>query len=335
MAEGSTDQRLGDILSRAIVWDNHSCMPLRADDDFLPQLERCRRAGYSAITLNIGFDLTSVEQDVAVLSHFRRWVQARPDAYLLIDHPDDVLEAKRSGRLAVGFDVEGGCALGGHLSMVSLYRDLGVQWMLMAYNRNNALGGGCQDEDGGLTAFGRAVLDEMERVGMVPCCSHAGWTTAAGVIDHCAKPVIFSHSNAHAVHAHPRNIPDALIRACAARGGVIGINGVSRFVADDSIATEDWFRHLDHVVQMVGSDHAGIALDYVWDPNEVADFFRLRPDIFPPDQGYGQPSRYIEPERMPAIVAMMVDHGYPEDAILAILGLNHLRIARGWHVPAA
>lgn len=216
--------------------------------------------------------------------------------------------------------------------MVSLFRELGVQWMLMAYNRNNAVGGGCQDDDQGLTPFGIAVLDEMERVGMVPCCSHAGLKTAYQIIDHCKKPVIFSHSNAGAMYAHPRNIPDELIIACAEKGGVIGINGVSRFLGDDSFTTEDLFRHLDHVVQLVGPDHVGIALDYVWDIEEVAAFFKQRPDIFPPDKGYDKPSRYIEPERLPAIVAMMIDHGYSDDAIENVLGRNHLRIARIWSI---
>lgn len=327
-----TEDHAKTILARSIIWDNHSCMPLRADDAFLPQLERCREVGYTAITLNIGFDLTDFDQNIRVLSHFRRWVRLHDDKYLLLDDPDDILEAKRTGRLAIGFDLEGGNALGGQISMISLFRELGVQWMLMAYNRNNALGGGCQDDDQGLTSFGLAVLDEMERVGMVPCCSHAGRKTARQVIDHCAKPVIFSHSDAHAVRAHPRNIPDELIIACAEKGGVIGINGVSRFVGEDSIATEDYFRHLDHVVQLVGPDHAGIALDYVWDLEEVAAFFKQRPDIFPPEKGYDKPSRYIEPERVPAVVAMMIDHGYPDDAIENILGQNHLRIARAWSV---
>lgn len=325
-----TAARANEIIGRSVVWDNHSCMPLRADDAFLPQLERCRRAGYTAITLNIGFDLTDFEQNIRVLSYFRHWIETHGDDYVLIAGPEDVMRAKREGRLAIGFDLEGTRAIGDQLSMIAFFRELGVQWMLMAYNRNNSVGGGCMDDDAGLSAFGRDVLDEMIRVGMIPCCSHAGWRTAREVIDHVGRPVIFSHSNAHAVYAHPRNIPDTLIRACAGAGGVIGINGVSRFVGNDSTRTEDWFRHLDHVVQLVGPDHAGIALDYVWDLQEVADFIKHNPGTFPVDGGYSRLSSYIEPERVPAMVGMMLDHGYPEDAIAGILGLNHLRVARSW-----
>jgi membrane dipeptidase len=329
---GSEDiaQRARDIIAQSIVWDNHSCLPLRADDSFLPQLERCRRAGYTAITLNIGFDLTPFEQNVRVLAHFRHWVEMHGDDYVLIGGPQDIVKAKSEGRLAIGFDLEGTRAIADQLSMIALFRELGVQWMLMAYNKNNSVGGGCMDDDEGLSVFGRAVLDEMMRVGMIPCCSHAGWKTAREVIDHVGRPVIFSHSNAHAVYAHARNIPDDLIRACADTGGVIGINGVSRFLGNDSTATLDWFRHLDHVVQLVGPDHAGIALDYVWDLQEVADFIKQNPATFPADGGYSRLSSYIEPERISDMVVMMLEHGYPQDAIAKILGLNHLRVANYW-----
>src|SRR3546814_3545213 len=90
--------------------------------------------------------------------------------------------------------------------------------MLLAYNRNNMLGGGCQDEDIGLTAQGRRVLDEMKRVGMVLCCTHTGERTAREATEYMEQPVIFSHSNPRVSHDHPRNITDEQIRACPRSG---------------------------------------------------------------------------------------------------------------------
>lgn len=319
-----------EIIQSSIVWDNHSCMPLRANDDFLPQLDRCRAVGQTAITLNIGFDITSVEQDIRTIAHFRDFVARHPDKYLLLNRPEDVEEAKRSGRLAVGFDIEGGLALGGQLSMVRFYYDLGVRWMLMAYNKNNDVGGGCMDEDGGLTAFGRDVLDEMYNVGMIPCCSHTGWKTAEQVLAYAKGPVIFSHSNSYVVFQHPRNIPDELMLACAEKGGVIGVNGLGRFLGNDDNSTENWFRHLDHAVSVVGPDHVGLGLDFVWDKSEMEEFYKARPDLFPPNQGFTKASSSIEPERLPELVGAMIGHGYPVRSIQAILGGNHLRIAQNW-----
>src|SRR5690606_12704364 len=119
-------------------------------------------------------------------------------------------------------DIEGMCPVLEDVSLVQTFYELGVRWMLIAYNRNNAAGGGCLDTDDGLTARGRAIIDEMERVGMVLCLSHAGPRTVADALEYSRNPVIFSHSNPYGDTPHPRNVSDDLIRACARKGGVIG-----------------------------------------------------------------------------------------------------------------
>ncbi|MFZ1904770.1 MAG: membrane dipeptidase [Steroidobacteraceae bacterium] len=314
-------------LADAIVWDNHACMPLRPNDDFLPQLERCRAAGQTVISLNVGYDVTKFDDNIRVLAHFRHFVNRNPDRYILINTAADILAAKSSGRLGICFDLEGTRALNDQLSMVELFYGLGVRWMLMAYNLNNSVGGGCQDEDHGLTPFGRSVLDEMTRVGMVPCCSHTGWRTAMQVIEHVAGPVIFSHSNCHAVFAHPRNIPDELIKACAATGGVVGINGDSAFLQAGADLVVSMFPHIDHIVQLVGPDHVGLGLDYVYDMAEFDEYIAAHPDVWPTDKGYGAPVTFLEPERIADLVDAMLEHGYPREAVLKIIGGNHLRVA--------
>src|SRR5262249_39233052 len=146
-------------------------------------------------------------------------------------------QAKREGRLAVFFDVEGGIPVQDDPEVVARLYALGVRWLLLAYNRNNRLGGGCQDEDPGLTAQGRRVLDVMKRVGMVLCCTHTGARTAREAMEYMEQPVIFSHSNPRAVHDHPRNITDDLIRRCAATGGVIDLNGIGMFLGRNDNTT--------------------------------------------------------------------------------------------------
>lgn len=157
--------------------------------------------------LNVGFGDMGIEDHVRMLASLRHWIKARPDEYLLMVTADDIEHARATGRLAVGFDIEGANAVADQPSRVQLYYDLSVRWMLLAYNSNNRVGGGCQDEDCGLTPYGREVIAEMERVGLQVCVSHTGHRTVRDVFDVATKPVIFPHSNPSALRAHPRNTP--------------------------------------------------------------------------------------------------------------------------------
>lgn len=245
-----------------VIWDNHVCAPLRPlDFSFLPMLERYRAAGFTTVSLNVGFGDQSAEDHLRMLASFRAWLAERPEHYALVSTADDVRRAAAEGRLGILFDVEGMAFLNGQLALIPLLYDLGVRWMSIAYNRNNDVGGGCQDEDGGLTAFGREVLAEAKRVGMVVCCSHTGHRTAREVMEATENPIIFSHSNASAVHPHFRNIGDDLIVKCARTGGVVGVNGIGMFLGANDNSTEALVRHIDHMVQLVGPAHVAIALD--------------------------------------------------------------------------
>jgi membrane dipeptidase len=303
-------------------------MPLRSSDEaFLPQLQRYRNAGVNVVMLNVGFGDQPIELSMRMLAHFRRWLSIRPQDYVLIKTVCDVDHAQETGRLGIGFDIEGMDALGGQLSLIQLYYDLGVRWMLLAYNINNCAGGGCHDDDGGLTDFGRAAIDEMARVGMVLCCSHTGPKTAREAIAHSSNPVIFSHSNPAAVYDHPRSLSDDLIRLCAEGGGVIGITGPSVLMGGDDNSTDRFIRHIDHVVQLVGPAHVGIGLDYMFDMTEVEDYLAKMKGKFPPGMGYASEIKMVEPERLTEIVLALLRRGYSDGDVAGILGGNWRRVA--------
>ncbi len=171
--------------------------------------------------------------------------------------------AKREGKLAVSFDLEGMDALNGDIGMVDVYYRLGVRQMLFAYNRNNKAGGGCHDEDIGLTPFGRDVIREMNRVGMLVDCSHCGHRTTMEAMEVSTAPVIFSHSNARRLCDHERNIRDDQIKGCAATGGVIAVTGVGRFLGPRGPVVEHVVEHIDYMVELVGPQHVGLGMDSV------------------------------------------------------------------------
>jgi membrane dipeptidase len=320
--------RARDLVRDTFAWDNHACMPLRPNDDtFLQQIERHRNAGFSAVTVNVGFGENTVEDHVRMLAHFIQWFSSRPDAYVLAKSTDDLRRAREQRKLAVCFDIEGMCAVADQASLVSLYYELGVRWMLIAYNKNNPAGGGCQDADSGLTEFGRKVIDEMTRVGMMVCCSHTGYRTAREVIEYSPNPVLFSHSNPRALHDHPRNIPDDLMKACAQRGGLVGINGVGIFLGANDTRTETIARHIDYAVNLIGEDHVGLGLDYVFDSSELDDYMKKMAATFPAGMGYGAGMRLVEPERLTDITAQLMRLGYRDSTLRKILGGNLLRLA--------
>ncbi len=103
----------------ALVWDNHTCMPLRPDDSFLPELQRFRDSGVDVASVNVYFDhFIELHEGVKVLAFMRKWILERPDDYVLVVSVEDILGAKRDGKLAVHFDIEGMEALDGEASLV-------------------------------------------------------------------------------------------------------------------------------------------------------------------------------------------------------------------------
>lgn len=322
-----SEARARDLLAGAIAWDNHACLPMRADDSFLPQLERHRAAGFSVVSVNIGFGAFTAEQHLELVNYFRAWLQQHPQTYVLARSVADIREAKSSGRLAVVFDIEGVSALGGNIGLIQTYYDLGVRWMLLAYNGPSDAGYGCHTEDFGLTPFGRAVVAEMQRVGMVVCCSHAGRRTALDILERTDLPVIFSHSNPRAVWDHERNIDDELMDRCARTGGVVCINGIGAFLGQNDASTTAMVRAIDYAVQRIGPRQVGLGLDYVFDERELSDFLRANSSLFPPEKGYADGMAMVEPERLPAIVGALLDLGYADADVHAIVGGNLIRVA--------
>lgn len=323
--------RTQELLRAAVVWDNHGCMPLRADGSFLPQLERYRAAGTTMVSLNVGFAEISWSEHLRILSFMRQWIALRPDAYRLVSTVEDVRRCKAEGKLGIAFDIEGMCPVQEHLPLIQTFYELGVRWMLVAYNRNNGAGGGCLDSDSGLTPVGRAIIDEMERVGMVLCLSHTGARTAAEALDYARQPVIFSHSNPYGDTANARNVSDDLVRRCAAKGGVIGLSGLAPFLGTSVNLVAQLLRQMRYVIDLVGAEHVGLGLDYVFDRMELDEYVLANPGIFPAGMAIAGGMGMVEPEALGEIAEGLGRDNLTDAQIRGILGENWLRIAtRVW-----
>ncbi|MBL8698408.1 MAG: membrane dipeptidase [Alphaproteobacteria bacterium] len=310
----------------ALVWDDHGGFGY-SKASVLDCLERWRRAGIDYLSINAGYDVKPWTLTVEALSQYRQWIRAHADTVVLADGVADIRRAKADGKLAVTFDIEGMDSLNGDAGMVDLYYTLGVRQMLFAYNRNNLAGGGCHDADVGLTPFGREVVREMNRVGMIVDVSHCAHRTSMEAIELSTSPVIFSHSNARRLWDHERNIRDDQIKSCAAAGGVIGVTGVGRFLGPKGAVAEHLVEHIDYMVELVGPAHVGIGMDSVIDPKPRGPVYEASRAYWPEAQYPDSGSGYVQPEAFPVVVQALLDRGYGEDDVRGIIGGNFHRIA--------
>ncbi|MFE3128820.1 dipeptidase [Streptomyces hydrogenans] len=217
---------------------------------------------------------------------------------------DDVLKARAEGRIASLKGAEGGHSIDNSLATLRAFHALGVRYMTLTHNENNDWADSATDEPrhGGLTAFGRAVVHEMNRCGMLVDLSHVAATTMRDALDVSTAPVVFSHSSARAVCDHPRNIPDDVLERLPANGGVAMATFVPKFIlpaavewtlrADENLRAHGRHHldttpeakalhaafeardprpvataatvadHLDHMREAAGVDHIGIGGDY-------------------------------------------------------------------------
>ncbi|MGF7398425.1 dipeptidase [Thermoanaerobacterium thermosaccharolyticum] len=188
----------------------------------------------------------------------------KTDKIKLILSGKDVEEAKNENKLGALLSIEGGEALEGDLALLRMFYKLGVRAMTLTWSLRNDLGDGILgSSDYGLTSFGKDVIKEMNRLGMIVDVSHLNERGFWDAINICDKLLIASHSDCKALCRHPRNLSDEQIKAIADKGGVIGINFCPNFLRDDDNASiEDVLDHIEHIVNLVGINHVGFGSDF-------------------------------------------------------------------------
>jgi membrane dipeptidase len=330
---GKKNQISDSIYSNALIWDAHAGFELTSERD-LETLSVWKDAGINYLSVNVGYDVRDWRTTIKNLSLARRWIDKQQDIDL-IGTISELDLARSKGHLAVTFDIEGMCAFDESIEMVQLYYDLGVRQIAFAYNLNNAAGGGCHDVDIGLTNFGRDVIREMNRVGMFIDCSHASYTTTMEAMEVSDSPVIFSHSNSRVIHNHERNIWDDQAIACAATGGIVGVNGIGVFLGQDDISSANMARHILHYVNLIGAKHVGLGVDYELsslshkdkESETFDETLADNPDFWPPEQYPGGAVSCASPLQIHEITGILLSEGLKTKEVEGILGGNFRRIA--------
>jgi membrane dipeptidase len=292
-------------------------------------LARFKRAGFSFVSATAeDFPPTFEGVKHSILS-VRQAARDEADWLVIADSVAQVEAAWRSGKLALGFNVQDTIQIGTEMSRVGELYELGVRHMLLAYNTRNHVADGCAEvSDAGLSNFGRRLVKEMNRVGMIVDCSHTGRRSSVEAMELSEGPCIFSHSGVHEVCAHIRNVRDDQIRACAAGGGAIGVVGIGAFLGDAAARAETMFRHIDHIATLVGPEHVGIGSDYVKNMAGVWRAIRSQKETAWPDPTGTQlyEGECVQPEQLGELIGIMLSRGYPVPAVKGILGNNFKRV---------
>jgi membrane dipeptidase len=263
-----------------------------------------------------------------------RMIRAYPEALELALTADDVVRIFRQGRIASMIGMEGGHALENSLGALRTFYDLGARYMTLTHSANTDWADSCCEapEHGGLTEFGREVVREMNRLGMLVDLSHVAPKTMHDALDVTDAPVIFSHSSAYTVTPHPRNVPDDVLLRMPENGGVVMVTFVTVFVNRElmeyralpaerqagvppPVATlADVAAHIEHVRRVAGLDHVGIGSDY---------------------DGATMPRGLEDTSTFPALLAELSRRGWSESDLRKLAGENVLRAWRQAEAVAA
>ncbi|RWD52283.1 MAG: membrane dipeptidase [Mesorhizobium sp.] len=325
-----TQLNVDELFQKSVVWDAHCGMDPQVPID-VNSLERIRKAGFTFVSTNAGYDVLPWHETFPVIAACRHFLKENTDKYVLVSSVADVLAAKRDGKLAVSMDIEGISALNGTTDLIETYHTLGVRQISFVYNKDNLGGGGCHGDNTGITPFGRDVVREMNRVGIIVDGTHCSPVTSIDLAETSSKPIVISHSNSRVLHDHPRNIWNEQALACANTGGVVGITGIRIFLTKAGDKTSDidlLVRNIDHYCELIGPQHVGIGTDFAEITNALSTRFANATDYWPPEHyPAGADLGFVDIEVFPQLTAALSARGYSNKDISGILGGNFMRVA--------
>ena len=342
-------EKVGYDFDRLELTDTETCQRLGTHTD----LPRLRAGGVGAQFWSV-FVPATLTGDAAVTATLEQidgghaMIRRYADQLALATTVEDVEAAWQGGRIASLMGAEGGHQINGSLGVLRMLHRLGVRYLTLTHNDNVPWADSATDEPvlGGLSDFGREVVAEMNRIGMLVDLSHVSADVMRQALDVSSVPVVFSHSSARAVCDHPRNVPDDVLARLAGNGGVCMVTFVPKFVneqvrdwyaeaasaavaaglqpgtdAEDafvaqhredhpapSATLEDVVAHVEHVREVAGVDHIGLGGDY--------DGVDRLPDGLEDVSGY------------PRLLAALADRGWSEDDLARLTCRNILRTMR-------
>jgi len=332
------------LYDKAIVFDANCGPPLQEKFPF-PQamLDTVRGSGVTAVKTSLAGTDSNFEDTLSEIAFFQRVIEQYPDVFLQVREASDFARAKREKKFGILFSFESADMFEGKVERIELFRNLGVRVMQLSYNKTSPWASGVLAvPPTGLTELGRKAVAEMNKQGVAIDISHANEATSNDVLALSKPPAIITHTGCKAVHDHPRNKPDTILKAVADKGGVIGIYDLPYLTASPKQpALDDYIAHVTHALKVCGEDHVGVGSDSelgAWsmspeDFKKMEDY-RHKTGVAAPEEDRPM---YVEgmntPRRIEIIADALLKRGYSARVAEKVMGANFVGVLAqiwGW-----
>ena len=295
--------------------------------------EDMRKGGLTAAncTCSVWENFTETMKNIAGWKkNFRTHADIISQVYIA----DDILKAKREGKTGIILGWQNTSAIEDRIEYLELFHELGIRIIQMTYNTQNWVGSGCyESRDSGLSDFGRDVVAEMNRLGILCDLSHVGPKTSEDVILASKQRVAYSHCLPAGLKAHPRNKSDEQIRFIADKGGFVGVTMFPPFLKKGPASTvADYVEAMEYVINIAGEDVVGVGTDFTQGYGKP--FF----DWITHDKGFGRkltdfgevinPEGFREIGDFPNLTAAMEQRGWSTSRIEKVMGGNWLQLLK-------
>ena len=254
------EQRAADLYKTSIVIEGLTYAPVFNHP--AQSLNDIRKSGVTASHITVTRTSAGPLESLQTISGW--YAMAEKENIRFAYTPDDIVQSKKDGKLCIIMGTQNANNFGDDLGLVRVFHRLGVRVAQLAYAEQNYIGSGGEDVDAGVSLFGRKMIDEMNKTGMLIDVSHCADKTVMDAIKYSAKPIAFTHANPRKLINHHRNKTDEAMLACAEKGGVIGLTAwaLTATVKKGVRPTlENFMDMIDYDVKLVGIDHVAFGLD--------------------------------------------------------------------------
>ncbi|RXP60914.1 hypothetical protein EC396_04470 [Lutibacter sp. HS1-25] len=336
-----------EVHKNSIVIDG--AVPLLASTFNPKHIDWWIQGGATAISVTVGGANLGPDPTAKVIAWVAEQIQTRPEL-MLCRTANDIMTAKKEGKLGMFLHFQGPSAIGLDLDLVWFYKQVGVGVMQIAYNTRNPFANGATERvDGGLSTLGIGLVKACNSAKMIVDVSHTSKISQLDAIEASSEPVIISHGNAYGKIDNKRNVSDEVLKAIAANGGSAGVVGYPAFVSKNKQPSmDDMIGMIDYMVNLMGIDHVTCGLDYDGTTNGVmpaekiqAQYDKLVSSGAWDPKAYPAPPYYypvgIElPNTLYHLTDALLYRGYTKEDIGKIWGGNWLRVMdKVWGDPTA